>query len=479
MSTAVRHVLGPPFFSENRGDDLRRVMRRLVLVSLFLCTTIMNGSAAVPPPAPGQELVADVVARVSPSVVRIIVVHPPKETAATGTQVAEADAGKGKSAPTGMAELTPNVHVGSGFSIGPGLIATNRHVVEGAVLMYVSTADGARYPAEVVGVSRHADIALIRIDPASNLPPLKFGDSDTVRPGDVVIAIGSPFGFDNTVTAGIVSSVNRDIMESPFDDYIQSDAAINHGNSGGPLFNIAGDVIGMNSVLFAPGQGFSGLGFSIPSNDLRFVLDRIEKYGEVRGGMLPIRTQQVTGLMAEALDLPKPGGALVASVSDGANLMQGQIRPGDVIASINGKPVSDPRDLARKAAIVPLNSVVKLALWRSGKEMSVDVPISPLDANDKAGKPTMGAPSVLGLHFSAMDAQHHGARLTTIDPTGTASDSGLMKGDVILQVQQLTVGSPDQAMQAIQKRIDAKEKFTALLVERDGKASWFPIALPN
>jgi serine protease Do len=458
---------------------MRRIMRRLILASLFLCATIMNGNAAVPPPAPGQELIADVVARVSPSVVRIIVVHPPKGTATTGAQIAEADAGKGKSAPTGMAELTPNVHVGSGFSIAPGLIATNRHVVEGAVLMYVSTADGARYPAEVVGVAHNADIALIRIDPASNLPPLKFGDSDTVRPGDVVIAIGSPFGFDNTVTAGVVSSVNRDIMEGPFDDYIQSDAAINHGNSGGPLFNMAGDVIGMNSVLFAPGQGFSGLGFSIPSNDLRFVFDRIEKYGEVRGGMLPIRAQQVTGLMAEALNLPKPGGALVASVNDWAHLMQGQIQPGDVIAGIDGKPVSDPRDLGRKAAMVPLNSVVQLSLWRSGKEMTVEVPITPLDAHDKAGVPTMRAPSVLGLHFSDMDETHHGARLVTIDPTGTAADSGLMKGDVVLQVQRTSVGSPDQAMQAIQNRIDAKQKFTALLVERDGKTSWIPIALPN
>jgi serine protease Do len=443
----------------------------------------MNANAAAPPTAPGQELVADVVARVSPSVVRIIVVHPPKTAEPTNTQVAKGGTGAGKTIPTDMAadmaELTPNVHVGSGFSIAPGLIATNRHVVEGAVLLYVSTTDGARYPATVVGTATKADIALIRIDPASNLQPLKFGDSDTVRQGDVVIAIGSPFGFDNTETAGVVSSVNRDIMESPFDDYIQSDAAINHGNSGGPLFNMAGEVIGMNSVLYAPGQGFAGLGFSIPSNDVKFVLDRIEKYGEVRGGMLPIRSQQVTGLMASALDLPKPGGALVASVNDGANLMKGQIQPGDVIAAMDGKPVSDPRDLARRAAMVPLDSMVKLTIWRSGKEMIVEVPITPLTSNDRTGAPTMATPRVLGLHFSATDAQQPGAHLMTVDPIGTAADSGLMKGDVILQVQQTAVGSPDQAMAAIQKRIDAKEKFTALLVQRNGKASWFPIALPN
>jgi serine protease Do len=235
----------------------------------------------------------------------------------------------------------------------------------------------------------------------------------------------------------------------------------------------------MNSVLYAPGQGFAGLGFSIPSNDVQFVLDRIEKYGEVRGGMLPIRSQQVTGLMAAALDLPKPGGALVASVDDGANLMKGQIQPGDVITGIDGKPITDPRDLARKAAMVPLNSMVKLTIWRSGAKMSVEVPITPLNANDKGRGPDMAAPRVLGLHFSATDAQQPGARLMTVDPTGTAADSGLMKGDIILQVQQHAVSSPDQAMAAIQKRIDAKEKFTALLVERKGKASWFPIALPN
>jgi serine protease Do len=453
-------------------------MQRIWLAMLFLCASAATSLAIVPPDAAGQQSIADIVARVSPSVVRIIVVHSPEKPAPEKAE-AKGHAKSGRGVPSEMVELTPDVHIGSGFSIAPGLIATNRHVVEGAVAMFVSTTNGARYRAELVGMASHADIALIRIDPASNLTPLTFGDSDTVRPGDIVIAIGSPFGFDNTVTAGVVSSINRDIMESPFDDYIQSDAAINHGNSGGPLFNMKGEVIGMNSVLFAPGQGFAGLGFSIPSKDVRFVLGQLEKYGDTHGGMLPIRTQQVTGLMAESLGIPKPGGALVASVGDSANLMKGQIQAGDVIASINGKPVSDPRDLARRAAILPPDSQVHLTLWRGGKEMAVDVPIFPIDGNAHAPKPGTAPAPMLGLHFSGSDTKVHGARLDAVDPIGSAADSGLMKGDVVLQVQQTLVATPDQAMKALQKRIDAKQKFTALLVERAGKPTWIPIALPN
>lgn len=479
-------------------------MRRIVLLVFFLCVSAASRAAA-PPDASSQASIADIVARVSPSVVRIIVVHPPARPEPASTVVAKAKGpggtassgtgpsgtassgtapsgtgpnGTAKSAPTDMADLTPDVHVGSGFAVAPGLIATNRHVIEGAVLVYVSTLDGARYPADIVGTAIKADIALIRIDKNAGLKPLAFGDSDKVRQGDVVIAIGSPFGFDNSVTAGVVSSVNRDIMESPFDDYIQSDAAINHGNSGGPLFNMAGEVVGMNSVLFAPTQGFSGLGFAIPSNDLRFVLDRLEKYGETRGGMLPIRTQQVTGLMAEALGLPQAGGALVASVSDEANQMKGQIQAGDVISGIGGKPVSDPRDLARKAAVLPVDSRVMLTLWRGGTEMSVEVPVFPIEGSRDARK-AMAAPRLLGLHFAPSTPTAPGARLAAIDPTGTAADAGLMKGDVVLQVQQTQVASGDQVMRAIQQRIEAKRRFTALLVLRDGKPTWFPIALPD
>ena len=194
-------------------------------------------------------------------------------------------------------------------------------MIENAVAVFVATPDGIRYVARIIGMAGKADMALLKIDAAKDLPALPFGDSNVVRVGDAVIAIGSPFGFDDSVTAGIVSAVDRDITESPFDDYIQTDAPINHGSSGGPLLNLAGEVIGMNSVLFAPGDysGSAGVNFAIPSNDLRFVMDRLMVDGKVRAGMLPIRTQQVTWMIQQALGTPGLQGALVAGLEPGGD----------------------------------------------------------------------------------------------------------------------------------------------------------------
>ena len=419
------------------------------------------------------EILADVVARVQPSVVRIVVVHP-------AAKAAEPDAGASDPQQSDAASAQPVSKIGSGFVIdAAGLVATNRHVVENSVSIFVSTTDGARYRAEIVGLAAKSDIALLRIDPGAKIPALPLGNSDAVRAGDTVIAIGSPFGFDNTVTAGIVSSVNRDIMESPFDDYIQTDAAINHGNSGGPLFNLAGQVVGMNSVLFAPGQGSAGVGFAIPSNELRFVLDRLRAYGDVRAGMLPIRTQQVTGLMAEAVGVPSAGGALIASLGPEADQMDGKIQPGDVVTRFNAQAVADPRDLARKAAVAAVGSKAVLSLYRAGKAMTVEVPILPLERGAQSAPSNGYHPKVLGLRFGDDRRGQAGVTLSGIDPSGSAADSGLLKGDVILRVQQQAVSTPDEASRALQARIDGKHAYAAVLVERDGKQTWFPIALPD
>jgi serine protease Do len=212
--------------------------------------------------------------------------------------------------------------LGSGFIIdSSGFIATNLHVVKDAAALFVKTADGIRCPASIVGVPHTVDIALLRIDAGHNLPSVPLGDRDKMHVGDTVITIGSPFGFDNSVTSGIISAVNRNIMESPFDDYLQTDAAINSGNSGGPVFNLDGEVIGMNSVIFSPSTGFSGLAFAIPSNQLNFVLSRLMKTGEVNTGMLPIYTQRITWMLEQALHTP------------GLQGLQGQPRLGLELAS--------------------------------------------------------------------------------------------------------------------------------------------------
>jgi len=415
-------------------------------------------------------MIAGVVAKVQNSVMRIVVVHPPETPSPEEKQLAKAG------------DAQPVTRLGSGFAIdSDGLVATNRHVVENSISIFVGTPDGGRFRAEIVGMTYGADMALLRIRPGYKLPAVTWGNSDKLRPGDTVIAIGSPFGFDNTVTAGVVSSINRDIMESPFDDYIQTDAAINHGNSGGPLFNTEGEVVGMNSVLFAPGTGSVGLGFAIPSNDLRFVFSRLEKYREVRAGMLPFRTQGVTAMMAQAIGSPGPGGALIAALGPRGDEMHDEIQPGDVIRTFNGEVVLDPRDLARKAGRAEIGGTARLGICRSGMIMSVDVPILPYEMHAPKGREPGPPPTILGLQFTAAGgtANKSGVAVATIDPAGSAADSGLQAGDVILRVQQQPVATPEQAQAALQARADAEQPFAAVLVLRDDKRTWIPVALPT
>ncbi len=309
-----------------------------------------------------------------------------------------------------------------------------------------------------------------------------MGDSDTVQVGDSVIAIGDPFGFGGSVSAGIVSATNRNISESPFDDYLQTDAAINHGSSGGPLFNLSGQVIGMTSVLYAPGNysGSAGVGFAIPARVLNFVLPRLEKNGQIAAGMLPVQTQQVPELMASAIGAPDPGGALVILLTAQGGAMAGKIQPGDVIRSFNGKPVLDPRDLARQAARATVGSRVTLELYRSGQLTTVEVPILPLAGPGAIVRQSPPA-KILGLHFAATpgSAKKPGVTVEAVDPSGSVADSGLRKGDVILRVQEQLVFTPEQAFAALQARSKSKAPFAAVLVERDKKQGWMPIALPD
>jgi serine protease Do len=319
---------------------------------------------------------------------------------------------------------------------------------------------------------------LLRIYAGHPLPSVEFGDSDKMSVGDTVIAIGSPFGFDNSVTAGIISAVNRDIMESPFDDYIQTDAAINHGNSGGPLFNMQGQVIGMNSVIFSPSTGSSGLGFALPSKEMQFVFGRLMKTGEVKAGMLPVHTQQVTWMLKQALDTPDLQGALVSSVhDDGDTMMHGEIKPGDVILTFNGEKVWDPRDLARKAAQSEIGSDATLEIFRGAVRQTVHVTIqawpeaTPVILKDNGQR-------LLGLDLVPAENEK-GVMVASVDPTGTAADSGIQKGDIIVEIQQTPVSDPQEASRLFETHAAQRHHFAAVLVQRDKKLSWMPLAIPN
>jgi serine protease Do len=418
--------------------------------------------------APPQPI-ADVVAKVKAAVVEVVVVRP-KDDENTDQRMVQAAA----------APVRRTTAIGSGFVIDrSGYIATNKHVIENAVAVFVATPDGIRYQAKIIGMAGKADMALLKIDAAKDLPALPFGDSNFVRVGDAVIAIGSPFGFDDSVTAGIVSAVDRNIMESPFDDYIQTDAPINHGSSGGPLLNLAGEVIGMNSVLFAPGDysGSAGVNFAIPSNDLRFVMDRLMVDGKVRAGMLPIRTQQVTWMIQQALGTPELQGALVARLEPaGDKMMDGKIKPGDVVLLFNGQTVLDPRDLARKAARAPIGSDAALTIWRGSVQQVIHVRIQ---AWPEAQPHLISelAPRTVGLQLAS--APQGGLTVASVDPSGSAADSGIEKGDIILQIQQQPVSDPDQAMHFLQALSAEKRGYAVLLVLRNNDRTWFPIAIPD
>jgi serine protease Do len=438
----------------------------LPLMVLLLVPRLADASADPDP-------VAAMLARVSPAVVRVVTVRP---------QTPEPDSSGAKVATDAKTAGTYTAF-GSGYIIDPsGYIGTNKHVVNGAVSVFVVNADGVRYPAKVVGVTEDADMALLKIDAGrEQLPYVTFGDADKVHVGDKVVAIGSPFGFDTTVTAGIVSALNRNIMESPFDDYLQTDAPINHGNSGGPLFNMAGEVVGMTSVIFSPDPASAGIGFAIPSSSLQFVFGRLMKTGKINGGMLPIHTQQVTWMLQQAIAAPDLLGALVTSVQDErGSMLQGKIKAGDVIRTFNGQIVLDPRDLARKAVMSPIGSDATLEIYRGGALQTVHVTMQALPE----AKPIVlddDGPRTLGLELVS-EQRDNGDRMVkvaSVDPAGTAADSGIQKDDLIVEVQETEVSEPDQALRVFWAQSLLKHRFAAVLVEHHNKLAWMSLAIPE
>ncbi len=267
--------------------------------------------------------------------------------------------------------------VGSGFVIDPsGIIATNWHVVAGASEIIVNFSDGSSTPASVLSASRVADIALLKVAVGHPLPAARWGDSDKVEVGDPVIAIGNPLGLGMSVSSGIVSALNRNIMETPYDNFIQIDAAINHGNSGGPLFNMKGEVIGIDTALISPTSGSAGLGFAIPASDAQFVIDRMLKYGWVRPSWLGFIVQQVTPEMARALSMARPEGSIVAMMAPGGPAEKAGVQVGDVVLRFGDETPSDERALLRMIGEAPGGQASSLTVWRAGHEQVLPVTVA-------------------------------------------------------------------------------------------------------
>ena len=374
--------------------------------------------------------------------------------------------------------------LGSGFIINQtGHIVTNNHVIEGADEITVTLHDDSRLEAKVVGRDPKTDLAVLKVEPKSKIARTRFGDSDEAEVGDWVLAIGNPFGLGGSVTAGIISARGRDINAGPYDDFLQTDASINKGNSGGPLFNLRGQVIGVNTAIFSPSGGSIGLGFAIPANVVAPVIEQLIKFGQVRRGWLGVHIQTVTKEMAEALDLDEARGALVASVAENGPAMKGGIKAGDLILTFDQKRLNEMRELPRIVAKTEPGRTVKVRVWRKGKKLNLDIKVGELKeergqiADKGSGKEEDVAKVIkaLGLTVSTindarrkrykLDDKASGVLVTEVDPDGPAAEKGINAGDRIIQVSQEDVTTPGDVAKLVKEGEGKSQKSVLFRIE--------------
>jgi serine protease Do len=348
---------------------------------------------------------------------------------------------------------------GSGFFISPdGYVVTNNHVVDHAKTVKVTTTDGDIYTAKVVGTDPRSDLALLKVEADKKFPYVKFANH-APQVGDWVVAVGNPFGLGGTVTAGIVSARGRDIGNNPYDDYLQIDAPINKGNSGGPAFNMNGNVVGVNTAIYSPSGGSVGIGFDIPADTTKMVIDQLKAKGYVTRGWLGVQVQPVTAGIADSLGMKKAEGALVDRPEPNSPAAKAGIKAGDVITAVNGQPVKDARSLAQTIAVASPGSKAEVTVLRDGKSQSLDLTLGTMpkqqqEANAQGGQqPQSSAEPNLGLSLApARDVQgagREGVVVLGVDPSGSAAQNGMQSGDVILDAGGKAVETPSDVRQAI------------------------------
>ena len=386
--------------------------------------------------------------------------------------------------------------LGSGFVIVPeGLIITNNHVVDGANEIDVIFTDGTKLRAQVVGKDPKIDIAVLRVKPDKPLASVKFGDSDKARVGDWVLAVGNPFALGGTVTAGIISAKGRNIDSGPYDNYLQTDAAINKGNSGGPLFNLAGEVIGINTAILSPSGGSIGIGFATPSNMAQPVIAQLTQFGETRRGWLGVRIQNVDEQIAESLGLGKPRGAMISGVDEKGPSASAGFKPGDVIVTFDGKPVANARELPKIVSTTPVDKEVEVVVVRDGKELTKKVALGRLEDGEAKAKPVVEKPatpapavSALGMEFSALDdaargkfqikdSVKSGVVVVKVDPESAAAEQHIVAGDVLVEVARAPVEKLENVLTQLKVLKDAGQK-TALLLFANAQGHVRFVALP-
>ncbi len=392
----------------------------------------------------------------------------------------------------------PVTALGSGFIIDPaGYVATNHHVVAEAAEIAVILHDGQRLSAKLVGADPLTDLAVLKVEPKQPLPATRWGDSDLMEVGDWVVAIGNPFGLGGSVTAGILSARQRDIHQGPYDDYIQTDAAINRGNSGGPLYNLAGEVIGINTAIYSPTGGSVGIGFAIPSALARPVVEQLKSNGEVRRGWLGVQIQQVSPDIAESLNVSEQKGALVTSVTPGGPAEKGGIKQGDVILSFGGKDIEKMRELPRVVAGTEAGRQVDVRLMREGREELVKITVGEMEpevqmasAGSSGPAPPRGAlrsEKALGLTLAPLtdnmrqafeiEADAEGVVVAEVSEDSAASERGFEAGDVIVEVGQEPVKKPEEVLTKIRNAREQGRKTVLMLVSRNGDLRYVPVPI--
>jgi serine protease Do len=441
---------------------------------------------------------ADLVERVSPAVVTITA-----ETVETGPTNADAlpapfrDFFNQYGGQGGGQNRAPRkaISAGSGFIIDKaGFIVTNNHVIENSHKITVKLPDGRSYEAKLIGTDALTDIALLKVKADKPLPTVEFGDDRQVRVGDWVVAVGNPFGLSNSVTAGIVSSLGRDIGNGPYTDFIQIDAPINRGNSGGPTFDLRGQVIGMNSMIYSPSGGSVGIGFAIPASTIHDVLAQLQAHGHVDRGYLGVNIQSITPEIASTLNITSPKGAIIAEVVAGGPAAVAGFQQGDVVIALNGKPVDDSRDLTRHIAAIPAGQSATFTIMRNGQQKTISAkignrPDQRVASNDGSGDndgaqggangdERQSTLQAMGLGLAAVtpearrnfniDAAIDGVLITRVDPDSDAGDKGIQPGDVVLSVANKPVHSPKDILAQIAAARAGGKHTVLLLVATQG-----------
>jgi len=481
------------------NTPMRRLVPAVLLIFIVACTErapVAQEAAASPAPAPAQLAgiaaalpnFSALVEAYGPAVVNVTTITSAHEVRDDVPGISPNDPfyeffkgfGFGRGGP--RAQTPPMRGEGSGFVISAdGYILTNAHVVDDANEVTVRTTDRREYRAKVIGIDKRTDVAVLKID-AKNLPVVRIGDANTLKAGEWVIAIGSPFGFENSVTAGIVSATARSLGDS-YTPFIQTDVAVNPGNSGGPLFNLQGEVVGINSQIYSRTGGYEGVSFAIPIDIAMNVKDQLVATGHVRRGRIGVTIQEVNQTLADSFKLSRPRGALVSQVENGGPADDAGVKPGDVILAVNGEDIERSSELPPLIAEVKPGSEVTLKVWRDKAERNLRVKVGELKESQEIARSDAGGDSdtgKLGLAVRPLTGEerqelHTAGRIVVEDTDGPAAIAGIQRGDVILAVNGAQVGTVGE----FRKAVEAAGSTVALLIQRGDAQIFVPLRVDS